>query len=366
MVCQKVCKSSSGLKNHTNRKHGDSDSDMDISDNENITKTSNTGSKQITQEILLELLKETCMKLENSNVYSSKKSHIVKFREALKYETCQTLNALISTKVKFKNSNAFMTTYYAYIVHCAKDIFPEGAEENISKLILIKLSDLLLVKHQNLEHKLVKDDAYNISSRQLAGLQYLSGYVIHRSLKKMRNSPKWNSVESQLCINILEATKEDNENEKNNQKLVSALSRGGLCHVTKEAQQIFMIAEKYFLRKTAGKPNPSIKIEMLISDVVSFSHVKDLFIKISNKVDADTDNVQFKEAMKSTLYSIIQLYLRVRMFSLVKDYVQQDRIKRQRKAKEKSLRRSLKKQQAAKVSTLFFYMKLFICKRLKY
>ena len=131
--------------------------------------------------------------------------------------------------------------------------------------------------------------------------------------------------------------------------MVSALNRGGLFHVSKDVQQIFVITEKYFLRKTGGKPNPSVKINKLILDIVGFSYIQDLFTKIVNKVDLDTHLSKFKEVAKDTLFSMIQLYIRVRMFSLVKDYVQHQRLLKSAKGKEKSLRKSLKKKKEAKV-----------------
>ena len=96
---------------------------------------------------------------------------------------------------------------------------------------------------------------------------YLSGYVIHRLHKQIKNSKRWNSSESQYCIAILEAARETDTDYQSNQKLVSALNRGGLFHVSKDVQQIFVITEKYCLRKTGGKPNPSVKINKLILDI---------------------------------------------------------------------------------------------------
>ena len=137
--------------------------------------------------------------------------------------------------------------------------------------------------------------------------------------------------------------------------MVSALNRGGLFHVSKDVQQIFVTTEKYFLRKTGGKPNPSVKMNKLILDIVGFSYIQDLFTKIVNKVDLDNHLSKLREVEKDTLlFSMIQLYIPVRMFSLVKDYVQRQRLLKSAKGKEKSLRKSLKKKKEAR--KVYIYM----------
>ena len=45
-----------------------------------------------------------------------------------------------------------------------------------------------------------------ISDKEIGALNYLSGYVVFKLLKNIRNSSKFNSFENQQFLNILECT----------------------------------------------------------------------------------------------------------------------------------------------------------------
>ena len=113
---------------------------------------------------------------------------------------------MLQEQVKFSTTEKLLSTYYSCIVYNGESLL-YGLEEHISKLILIKLSDFLMIKHQQLEKGIIEDGVYNLSKRQLAGLQYLAGYVVHQLYKKIKNSRNWQSNESQCSIAICEAMK---------------------------------------------------------------------------------------------------------------------------------------------------------------
>ena len=92
----------------------------------------------------------------------------------------------------------FFSTYYGHVVQRGKEIFPD-LKESTSKLILIKLGDLILLRHQNFEKSIVEDKCYNLSDRQLAGLQYLSGYIMQKLYKKASSSK---TPENQMFLSI--------------------------------------------------------------------------------------------------------------------------------------------------------------------
>ena len=308
-------------------------------------KTIKTGSKQINKKLVYELIIAQCNKLQQIKAYAPIKNEINTYKQNISEDKCDRLFTTLISKVNFKSSDAFLSTYYGHIIQFGGIMLPD-LSESTSKILLIKLGDTLYSAHQKQERQLVEDSAYVVSERQLAGLQYLSGYVIHKLHRKLKNNKRWNTPESQIGIMILEACRECDHSKQSNQKLVSALSRGGLWYVCMEAQKIFIIAEKYFLRKTAGKPNPTLKINKVITDITGFSYVKDFFGEIIKKIDIDTESENFKIVSKDILFSMIQLYIRVRMFSLVRDYVQQMKAK---KGKEKSLRKTLKRKEDEKV-----------------
>ena len=288
-------------------------------------------------------MKKTILKLEENDLYASYKATLNRYNNQLTLELCQPLFLKLRNTVNFKSSEKFISTYYGNVVYNGEQLLT--LETDISRLLLVKLADPLMIRFQNKEsNQVVEDNAHNISDRQLAGLQYIAGYVISKLYKKIQKS------NTKVTKAILEAAREHDEVITTNQKLVSALNRGGLWHVSVETQQIFVLAEKYFQRKTNNQLNSTLKINKIITDISSFSYVNDIMLKICEKVP-DTLKVEsnFKEIAKVTLFSMVQMYIRIRVFSLAKDFMQKHRMMKQQKSKEKSLRKTLKKQDESKV-----------------
>ena len=282
------------------------------------------------------------------SVYKLEREELERFSNQIRAENCNILYTTLQAKVNFSSHEKFLSSYYAYVVKFGFQMLVE-VKEYTSKIILIKLADSLYTRHQKKQRKEVEETSHNLSDRQLAGLQYLSGYVIHKLYKKSKNCKAWSSPENQIKQHILKTCREEDQNKQTNQKLLSTVNRGGLWYVCEEIQKILVISEKYFVRKMADGPNPNIKVKKLITDITKFSYVADFFSCIVNKIEIDTDTPEFKMAEKSVLFQIVQLYIRVRMFSLAKDYVQQQRVSKSIKSKEKSLRKSLKKKNEEKV-----------------
>ena len=183
-------------------------------------------------------------------------------------------------------------------------------------------------------------------------MQYLGGYVIQKLSRRVRYSK---TAFAQIQTAILESAIETDDENKSSQALVSALNRGGLCYISKTTQHIFLLSEKYFQRKTQNKAHHSLKCNKMITDIVSFSYVKDIMIKLCQGVAENLKaDENFNEIMKITLFKMVQLYIRVRVFSLAKDFMQKHRILKQQRSKEKSLRRTLKKSNGKKVGFLFY------------
>ena len=66
---------------------------------------------------------------------------------------------------------------------------------------------------------------WNLSDREISGLQYLGGYVTHILYKKLRNSKNYKSDEFQQIMALPLACRPTNTEMLQNQKLVSALNR---------------------------------------------------------------------------------------------------------------------------------------------
>ena len=69
-----------------------------------------------------------------------------------------------------------------------------------SIILLIKLAAFILhIKTKSMRHVARRRLPYNISNRQLSGLQYLSGCVSHNLHEELKNCTKWNvSMASQF------------------------------------------------------------------------------------------------------------------------------------------------------------------------
>ena len=80
----------------------------------------------------------------------------------------------------------------------------------------------------------------------------------------------------------------------------------------------------------------------VFKDIVQFSYVKDLFLNIVRDA-LDYDESKHKDLFKNLLYSMVQLFMRIRMISAVRNCNEKQRCKKYTKSKEKSLRQSLKK-----------------------
>ena len=243
--------------------------------------------------------------------------------------------ALESIKlVKIKDKEIFHEKFYPEVVSKSKDYFP-GLLYHVSMNICRKLGEYVFSlpkRNSEIEKNVITK---SISDRELAGLQYLSGYVIHKLFLKERNSRNYKCVESQEAMAILQAARSTVPNE--NTTLVEALSRGGLWSVNTNVQRIFVIAEKYFCIHTNEKQR-FVNVFDMVKAVMEFSPVVENYKVVLTACDIEIS----KEVAKIVLYNMISLYMRVRAFSFAKDIVQKHKINQKKKGKVSSLRKTLK------------------------
>ena len=142
----------------------------------------------------------------------------------------------------------FYTMFYGKVVMYASTYFP-GLGLPMCTLLATKLCDKVLtkLKQNNTTSESKNTLSINITDRELDGLQYLGGYVVSKLLKKVKNSPKYNTAENQFIISILTNAKSE---DIASQKLINTLNRGGLCAVTPECLRIFKITETVFRETT--------------------------------------------------------------------------------------------------------------------
>ena len=117
---------------------------------------------------------------------------------------------------------------------------------------------------KNLFHLLIMMSK-SLQEKEIAGLQYLGGYVLQNLHKKHRASKNWKSTESQQAMSLLTACKEESSNINQSQKLIAWVTRGGLWNPTKKAQKIVLRAEHYFRNNTTpGQCERFINMNVMI------------------------------------------------------------------------------------------------------
>ena len=216
--------------------------------------------------------------------------------------------------------------------------FFRGLSRNAATLLAIKVADNMVAhgKHaKSSPDNSILPSKTVLSDKETAGLQYLGGYVLHNLHKKCA---KMSSSESQQAMAILKAGKL--EEGCDSQKLVSTLSRDGLWSITEPAQKIFTRSEHYF-RQSTLKSASSMQI-VDITGIAQKSLTDNDVVANYQTTVSNAELVPTKNVSKDVLYSIVNLYIRVRSFSLAKDIIQDFKIKA-RQAKSKALRKEIQR-----------------------
>ena len=140
-----------------------------------------------------------------------------------------------------KGNSAFYATFYGEIALNSSKYF-KGLSQRAATLFATKLADTLLGHaKEGLKKNSAKDvvTTVSLSENELAGMQYLAGYVLQSLHKKHRTSKHKATTESQQAISILTACRlQDKEVQEKSQGLISCLNRGGLWSPTTQAQAI--------------------------------------------------------------------------------------------------------------------------------
>ena len=310
---------------------------MQDEEKETTNMTKRTSEFPVQKSVICKLLHESLQRvLEKDSIFSSLLSkELSQFLENDFPENVKELfYKLLCEKVKLKNSEKFYSTFYESIMLGAADLVP-GVTPKYSRVFLMKFAELLSA-HVNKKQEVVAETSQSISEKELTGLQYLGGYVIHKLYKKFKTSKNWKNKDFQDAIAILEACR----GAVDHQKLIQSLDRGGLWGISNAIQKLFVLVEKYFRTKTVQTSLRSINIKNLVKELMNFSYVKDFY----SEVLASTDITPTDEVAKSTLLTILTLYLRVRSFSYARDFVQKYRLSKslhKNKALRKEIHRSV-------------------------
>lgn len=244
------------------------------------------------------------------------------------------IQKLYNDLVKNGDAEQYFKHYYANIIFCS-DLLFENIGKPYSTLLAKKLGDKILAFFKNPPKcdPIVKP--LEISQRELGSLQYLSGYVVRKVLKKTKNHKNYKSEESQAIIAVLQAM---TTMEFKDQRLIQTKDRGGLTALNFNTQSIFRIIEEEYRIETS-----SDHLRKIDSQAITLNLMKNVdIISIYNNIVESTGIKCNEELSENLLEKLIALYLRVRAFSTAKDITNKHWVA-QKKQKTKGLRKSIKK-----------------------
>ena len=245
------------------------------------------------------------------------------------------LQKIFKQLMKKKDQEKFYTLFYSTVPLNSTNYFT-GLSRNAATLLSTKVADIMLVYSKEKSFVPVKDFEIKLSDKEMAGLQYVGGYVLHKLYNKHTKSKLCESTASQQVIAVLKAGKEQEHIMTENHKLTSSLNRGGLWGITRPAQTIFIRTEKYFRFLTSNYPVTGIDINEIRSKSTNDSEVLTAFNCIKANSELKVDN----RVAKDVLQNIIHLYIRVRSFSFARDVVQKYKLQ-MKLVKEKGLRKQI-------------------------
>ena len=154
-MCEKKCKSKSGLTRHLHKKH----------DIEPPSSHRPNSSPPFSEEIIREKLLDCIEKMRQQDRLCQ-----------ISFDSISSLTIVIN-KISRKTIETFYQDFYAKIVKIAENYIPD-TNSNSANLVLSKLCTSLIGHHFRQKKELnVVSNARNISEREIAGLQYLGGYI---------------------------------------------------------------------------------------------------------------------------------------------------------------------------------------------
>ena len=240
------------------------------------------------------------------------------------------------------NAEKFYSKFYDFLQPGKPQLFNKLSRYQ-STLLSTEVSNLcleLLSKTEDITMPITRSDIH-LTEKQIASLEYLSGYCFRTVYARLRSSPKHRSMHSQQSISVLLAGKCNIDGEIPAQRLVDAKDRGGLWRVDEKVKEIFKICEIEFQIFASGfnsKLNAESLVSMLMKDVVIRSNFSYICGKAEIKVD--------KEIGKELLHTLLLLFVRVRSHSYA-NRIKEKHKQVKKEGKQKSLRTSIKKRSNA-------------------
>ena len=323
--CGKQYKTRGSFQRHWTSKHS------------NITTPKEQTCITLTPSILTDIVKTAVHKVKTAQVYPQSIINEVEVYlfEELEEETVEfaMLKSMFDAYSKNGDTEKFYSKYYAAIPLNSTEYF-KGLSRNAATLLSTTVADCMIVycKNSKVTHNNSPHQQTVLSERETAGLQYLGGYVLH-NLHKKHGSKK--SQESQQAMSILKAGKLEGGYDSF-QKLVPNLNRGGLWQITKYSEKVFSRIEHHFRQLSLDGNLQRVNIKGITDKSVTDSELLSYY----DLIVSDSELVPATHVIKEVLQAVVNLYVRVRSFSLAKDFIQHHKLKI-RKTKSKGLRKEI-------------------------
>ena len=188
-------------------------------------------------DVLFESIKDIQKSMSTDECYTE-----VLRNESKNFEFMMTERLYLDTRKLFKkldekgNGEQFYSNFYSTIVSNAPAYFPD-VTSSLATLLSTNLADKIFQFYKRPQLSVGKQPD-QLTKPEFDGLQYLSGYVVHKLMRKAKNSPRYKSADNLKIVSALEQTLVNDE-ELQAQTLISVQTRGGLTAVNTNCQNIF-------------------------------------------------------------------------------------------------------------------------------
>lgn len=306
------------MKRHITAKH------KTVGEKNNATSAGEEGDHrcQLTSDILTRMINEAKQRLPDNRVFPKNVREELKdynftgiSEETDKFKNLQDVFKHLAKK---RNGEKLYSMFYSTVALRSTSYFV-GLPRNAATLLSTKLADHMLSYSKKQGCTNSSASGAKLSEKEMAGLQYIGGYVLNKLHHKLAQSKCSRSPESQQSMSLLKAGREESIDAS--QKLVSCLSRGGLWRITKAEKKILQ-AEKHFRSSPCNGQVLKINIEKIRSESSSDLEVKAAYGTLLLNSELRID----KHIAKDVLQSILDLYIRVCSFSFAKDILQNYKI----------------------------------------
>ncbi len=336
-----MCKSKRGLGRHKTTKHKN-ESILLVGEDSSRTSNPKKAAESILHPLKLKKMIEVSVsKLAKDECYPE---DILQELSTYSFNLDDTLFAYSCIKPAITEFNGNAEKFYPHFYKCVSQELPlRNLSRHSCLLVGFELANHILAhlndsKYSEKLHP-KKFDPASFSKKDTACISYLSGYVFSTFYRRIRHSRKWNTNTSQMCLSLLLAGKSTIIDDESNtpHALVDARNRGGLWKMSSEVLSIFSIVEAHFRSHSCSTYN-RIDAKDMVNVLLQNSEILSQFSKVRGRAEQKAD----KDIAMDLLEDMFTLYIRVRAFSYAKDCQERHKIK-SKKAKEKSLRTSIKK-----------------------